>query len=67
MIRTMFLGATVVFALAALAGQSAPTINRRRRPLRHRTGARLYGAQCSVCHGANGDLINGVDSARGKF
>jgi len=65
----MFLGATVVFALAArLAGQSAP--QNQQTPPDHfviETGARLYGAQCSVCHGANGDLINGVDLRAGKF
>ena len=31
------------------------------------TGARLYTAQCSVCHGTNGDLIAGVDLRAGKF
>src|SRR5579863_1384628 len=30
-------------------------------------GARLYQSNCSVCHGPEGDLIPGVDLARGKF
>lgn len=30
-------------------------------------GARLYGAQCSMCHGPNGDSIGGVDLRSGKF
>jgi putative heme-binding domain-containing protein len=61
--------AAVVFALAApLAAQNAP--QNRQAQSDHfviDTGARLYGAQCSVCHGTNGDLINGVDLRAGKF
>ncbi len=30
-------------------------------------GSRLYDAQCSTCHGANGDGIGGVDFRSGKF
>lgn len=30
-------------------------------------GARLYGAQCTMCHGPNGDSIGGVDLRSGKF
>jgi putative heme-binding domain-containing protein len=30
-------------------------------------GARLYDAQCTACHGANGDGIGGVDLRSGKF
>ena len=30
-------------------------------------GARLYGAHCSACHGADGDMISGVDLRRGRF
>ena len=30
-------------------------------------GARLYQANCSVCHGPEGDQVSGVDLARGKF
>ena len=61
--------AAVVFALAApLAAQNAPQNQQGQSD--HfviDTGARLYGAQCSVCHGTNGDLINGVDLRAGKF
>jgi putative heme-binding domain-containing protein len=31
------------------------------------TGVRLYGAQCALCHGPNGDMVNGVDLRRGRF
>lgn len=30
-------------------------------------GAKLFGANCTGCHGANGDSIAGVDLASGKF
>ncbi len=30
-------------------------------------GSRLYASQCALCHGANGDGINGVDLRRGVF
>lgn len=31
------------------------------------TGVRVYGAQCQLCHGANGDTVAGVDLRRGRF
>ena len=30
-------------------------------------GSRLYASQCSLCHGPNGDAVNGVDLRRGQF
>ena len=30
-------------------------------------GARVYGAQCSQCHGANGDTVSGIDLRRAQF
>ena len=30
-------------------------------------GSRLYDAQCTTCHGANGDGVGGVDFRSGKF
>ena len=30
-------------------------------------GSRLYAGQCSLCHGPNGDSVNGVDLRRGQF
>lgn len=30
-------------------------------------GARLYDAQCTTCHGANGDGVGGVDFRSGRF
>jgi putative heme-binding domain-containing protein len=31
------------------------------------TGSRLYGGQCALCHGANGDAVAGADLRRGQF
>ena len=31
------------------------------------TGVRLYGAQCALCHGPDGDLVSGVDLGRSRF
>ena len=31
------------------------------------TGSRLYGAQCALCHGQNGDGVAGVNLARQQF
>jgi putative heme-binding domain-containing protein len=30
-------------------------------------GSRIYAAQCAVCHGANGDVVAGVDLRNGQF
>ena len=67
-IRTIFLWAAVVFALAAhLAAQNAPQsqtgANDRAQIA---AGAIIYG-QCVLCHGVNGDQISGVDLRQGKF
>ncbi|MEZ5283974.1 MAG: c-type cytochrome [Vicinamibacterales bacterium] len=31
------------------------------------TGVRVYNAQCALCHGPNGDMVNRVDLRRGRF
>jgi cytochrome c oxidase cbb3-type subunit 3 len=36
-------------------------------PVDIRYGAQIYAAQCSTCHGANGDQINGVDLRSGQL
>ena len=30
-------------------------------------GSRVYSSQCALCHGVNGDTVNGVDLRRGRF
>lgn len=31
------------------------------------TGSRLYAGQCAQCHGANGDIVSGINLRRGQF
>ena len=67
-IRTIFLGAAVVFALAAQLSAQNPAQNQTGTYDRTQVaaGAIIYG-QCVLCHGVNGDQINGVDLRQGKF
>jgi putative heme-binding domain-containing protein len=63
------LWAAAVFVLAARV-TAQNTARNAQEPAGHfvvETGARLYAGQCSVCHGANGDQINGVDLRANKF
>lgn len=30
-------------------------------------GSKVYSSQCALCHGVNGDTVNGIDLRRGKF
>ena len=69
-----FVRAAIAFALAILfscgvrlAAQNAPPNQQAQADHFAVDGARLYSTQCSVCHGTNGDLINGVDLRAGRF
>ncbi len=60
--------AAAVFAVAAVGAQNVTTDH----PGQYdrtdiETGSRLYTAQCAGCHGATGDMVNGVDLRRGRF
>lgn len=67
-LRPLLGAAASVALVAALSAQTTPP---NQRPQADHfvieTGARLYAGQCSVCHGTNGDLINGVDLRAGRF
>src|SRR3954453_16846972 len=57
--------ACVILAFAGLAmGQAHPG---EYAPADIAYGSRLYDAQCTTCHGANGDGVGGVDLRSGKF
>jgi putative heme-binding domain-containing protein len=57
--------ACVVLAVAGLAmGQAHPG---EYAPADIAYGSRLYDAQCTTCHGANGDGVGGVDLRSGRF
>jgi putative heme-binding domain-containing protein len=67
-LRPLFAAAAASFTLAAhLAAQTAPQTQQAQADHFAVDGARLYTTQCSVCHGTNGDLINGVDLRAGRF
>lgn len=51
-------GFALAGALSAQEGYSAADIQ---------AGKKLYGLNCTQCHGATGDLISGVDLGHGKF
>src|SRR4051812_17791646 len=57
----------VLFASAAAAQGAAQTHPGDYAPPDIAYGSRLYDAQCTTCHGANGDGVGGVDLRSGKF
>jgi putative heme-binding domain-containing protein len=65
--RALLLIVTVAWVMplrgAAPAGQHAGAYT----PADVEHGARLYGAHCSSCHGADGALVSAVDLRRGVF
>jgi putative heme-binding domain-containing protein len=71
-VQRRLLGALLGFALAGAppvsraAGQEAAHPGEYA-PADVAYGARLYDAQCTTCHGANGDGVGGVDLRSGKF
>ena len=73
---TMQRNCCLLVAVAGLRGRerrcSRRRVRQRRipantRPPTSRTASRLYDAQCTTCHGANGDGVGGVDLRSGKF
>jgi putative heme-binding domain-containing protein len=64
-ITVRLLGAIAVFAWpAALHAQQS---DHQYSTADIEAGSKLYSSQCALCHGANGDGINGVDLRRGIF
>ena len=55
--------ALVSFAVQSVAGQAAGQYAQ----ADVQYGARVYAAQCAVCHGATGDTVSGVNLATGPF
>jgi putative heme-binding domain-containing protein len=61
----MYRGKWWLSIAALLAGNLLPA---QQRPLSDfEAGARVFEANCTACHGAAGDAVQGVDFARGKF
>ena len=53
--------------LLALVAACAPAQQHGTDPVQLDTGARIYSATCSVCHGPDGDQVSGVELKRGQF
>jgi len=62
----LFSGLLAVFA-AAPGRARAQVEDHQYRTEDIQTGSRLYGAQCALCHGQNGDGVAGVNLARQQF
>jgi putative heme-binding domain-containing protein len=67
--RRWWWNCSVVCALLVLCGAVGKAQDRafQYAPADIRYGAQIYAAQCSACHGANGDQINGVDLRSGQL
>ncbi len=53
--------------VAVLGGTSASAQDHTYSSADIATGVRIYGAQCQLCHGANGDTVAGVNLRLGRF
>jgi putative heme-binding domain-containing protein len=63
-LRSLFVGVVLAVASAPAAAQLA---DHQYTSADIEAGSRLYASQCSLCHGPNGDGVNGVDLRRGVF
>ena len=61
------LGSALVGSPLGAAQNPAPAHPGEYAPADIAYGSRLYDAQCTTCHGANGDGVGGVDLRSGKF
>jgi putative heme-binding domain-containing protein len=60
-------GCLVLAALAMPARPAAQTADHQYSTADIEAGARIYANQCTLCHGPNGDGVDGVDLRRGRF
>jgi putative heme-binding domain-containing protein len=65
----LLLGATLIASLgpAPAGAQSSQDHPGQYAQADIEAGSRLYAGQCALCHGANGDVVAGVDLRRGQF
>lgn len=59
------LGALLAFAPSIAAAQSTQDHTYSSQDIA--AGSRIYSSQCQLCHGQNGDQVNGVDLRRSRF
>ena len=60
-------GALVLVSLAASPAAAQPATDHQYTSADIEAGSRLYANQCTLCHGPNGDAVNGIDLRRGIF
>src|ERR1700682_998478 len=65
--HTVGLGSALVCAGLAIVAAHAQTQDEPYGTTEIQAGSRLYGAQCALCHGNNGDGIAGVNLPRQQF
>ena len=63
----VLVGAVVCVGLAASPSTAQPSADHQYTSADIEAGSRLYANQCTLCHGPNGDGVNGVDLRRGVF
>jgi putative heme-binding domain-containing protein len=59
--------AAVVAVLVSAAQLAAQTLDHQYSTADIETGSRLYGSQCALCHGPNGDAVSGINLRRQQF
>ena len=67
MLRSMQSKLLLIVAGWLVAGLPASLMAQTYAPADIQYGARLYGQQCTVCHGATGDVVAGVDLRANRF
>src|SRR5262245_42034582 len=65
MLRSM--QSKLFFIVAGWLAVSAPLLAQPYAQADIQYGARLFGQQCTVCHGATGDVVAGVDLRNNRF
>ena len=63
--RALLLGGALLFLVAPIA--AAQTQDHQYTSQDIEAGARIYSGQCQLCHGPNGDQVNGVNLRQGRF
>src|SRR5215469_16823258 len=58
---------SVAGILIGLTGRTEPAFAQQYNTANIQAGYRLYSAQCSLCHGGNGDGVAGINLARQQF
>lgn len=62
-----FAGALALTGLAVSPAAGQPAADHQYTSADIEAGSRLYANQCTLCHGPNGDAVNGIDLRRGIF